>query len=73
MINAHSAIPEIHNEPNLMYAPGSPERASIQDRLERMAARQYDIPARIGGRKVRTGRLADVSTASAAGSSVKML
>ncbi|MGD2084487.1 MAG: aldehyde dehydrogenase family protein, partial [Chromatiales bacterium] len=59
MSNGSYLVPDPFNEPVLSYAPGSPERASIQARLDRMAARTIDIPARIGGRRVRTGRTAE--------------
>ena len=42
------------NEPNLTYAPGSPERAEIKARLEAMAGERIDIPLVIGGQEVRT-------------------
>ncbi len=38
------------NEPNLDYAPGSPERAAVQAELTRLAARTINLPATIGGR-----------------------
>jgi 1-pyrroline-5-carboxylate dehydrogenase len=43
------------NEVVRSYAPGSPERASIQRRLKEMLAETVDVPLRIGGRDVRTG------------------
>jgi 1-pyrroline-5-carboxylate dehydrogenase len=43
------------NEPVLAYAPGSPERAEVQRRLEEMSAERLDIPSIIGGEEVRTG------------------
>jgi len=43
------------NEPVLGYAPGSPERASLQLRLERMKSERPDVPLVIGGEEVRTG------------------
>jgi 1-pyrroline-5-carboxylate dehydrogenase len=44
------------NEPVRDYAPGSPERASLQLRLERMKAERLDVPLKIGGEEVRTGK-----------------
>jgi 1-pyrroline-5-carboxylate dehydrogenase len=44
------------NEPNRSYAPGSPERASLQARLAEMAGRQTEMPLVIGGRDVTNGR-----------------
>jgi 1-pyrroline-5-carboxylate dehydrogenase len=52
-------IPEPHNEPVLSHAPGTPERAALRARLAELAASELEIPLVIGGRPVRTGRLAD--------------
>ena len=49
-------VPPPTNEPNLTYAPGSPERAEIKQRLAEMAAERADIPLVIGGRAARTGK-----------------
>src|SRR6266540_7437266 len=46
------------NEPNRSYAPGSPERASLQARLAEMAGQQIEMPLVIGGRDVTDGRTA---------------
>jgi 1-pyrroline-5-carboxylate dehydrogenase len=51
-------VPQPVNEPNKSYAPGSPERAELKDRLKTMANERLDIPLVIGGREVRTGRTA---------------
>ena len=45
------------NETVLGYAPGSPERASLEATLKRMAGETIDMPLVIGGREVRTGKL----------------
>jgi 1-pyrroline-5-carboxylate dehydrogenase len=42
-------------EPVRGYAPGSPERASLQLRLEQMKNERLDVPLTIGGEEVRTG------------------
>ncbi len=52
-------VPVPRNEPVLSYAPGTPERAAVRAELARMAEQVIEIPARIGGRKVRTGRVAE--------------
>ncbi|RNL63072.1 L-glutamate gamma-semialdehyde dehydrogenase [Nocardioides marmoriginsengisoli] len=39
------------NEPNLNYAPGSPERADLVAELTRQSARTVNLPATIGGRR----------------------
>lgn len=48
--------PPARNEPVLSYAPGSPERASLQAKLAEMAATELEMPLVIGGRDVTTGR-----------------
>jgi 1-pyrroline-5-carboxylate dehydrogenase len=58
MLNGIPPIPTPVNEPVLNYAPGSPERASLERRLRQMMSEQVEMPAIIGGREVRTGRLA---------------
>jgi 1-pyrroline-5-carboxylate dehydrogenase len=57
---SHSSfdVPMPHNEPVFDYEPGSPERIELVARVARMSQREIEIPARIGGKKVRTGRLA---------------
>jgi 1-pyrroline-5-carboxylate dehydrogenase len=47
--------PTPQNEPVRDYAPGSPERAELAERLDRMKAERLDIPSVIGGEDVRTG------------------
>jgi 1-pyrroline-5-carboxylate dehydrogenase len=60
MNNTHVQIPTPTNEPVMAYGPGSPERKALQAELARMEAAEVDIPAVIGGREVRTGRIAEV-------------
>ncbi|HEY8175925.1 MAG TPA: L-glutamate gamma-semialdehyde dehydrogenase [Gemmatimonadaceae bacterium] len=48
-------VPAPVNEPIKSYAPGSPERAELKARLEKMASERIDIPIVIGGREIRTG------------------
>ena len=43
------------NEPVRDYAPGSPERAELTERLDQMKAERLEIPSVIGGEDVRTG------------------
>ena len=43
------------NEPVRSYAPGSPEKKSLKQRLNEMASEQIEIPLIIGGKEVRTG------------------
>jgi 1-pyrroline-5-carboxylate dehydrogenase len=44
------------NEPIHDYAPGSPERARLQLRLERMRNERIEVPLVIGGQDVTTGK-----------------
>ncbi|WP_235736748.1 L-glutamate gamma-semialdehyde dehydrogenase [Nocardioides alcanivorans] len=48
------------NEPNLTYAPGSPERDALREELTRQTRRQRTLKAHIGGRR-RNGGGADVT------------
>jgi 1-pyrroline-5-carboxylate dehydrogenase len=50
-------LPEPQNEPVRSYAPGTPERASLQKRLEQMRNERLEIPCVIGGKDVKTGNL----------------
>ncbi len=61
MANGSFVVPAAQNEPILGYAPGSPERADLKKHLDRLSGRVIDIPARIGGRRVRTGRTAEAT------------
>src|SRR3954452_11681277 len=49
--------PPPRNEPVRDYAPGSPERASLQLRLEQMKGERPEIPMVIEGKDVTTGKL----------------
>jgi 1-pyrroline-5-carboxylate dehydrogenase len=59
MPNARFAVPEPRNEPNLHYAPGSPEKQALQAKLAELSSQEIEIPLVIGGREVRTGRLGE--------------
>ncbi len=59
MANGIFDVPEPYNEPIFSYAPGSPERNALEAWLKKLSGKVIDIPARIGGRKVRTGKPAD--------------
>jgi len=43
------------NEPVKSYAPGSPERHSLQNRLAELSSHHLEVPLRIGGQAVFTG------------------
>ncbi|HXG87276.1 MAG TPA: L-glutamate gamma-semialdehyde dehydrogenase [Vicinamibacterales bacterium] len=51
-------VPPPTNDPNLTYAPGSPERVAIKARLASMAEERLDIPLVIDGKEIRTGKTA---------------
>ncbi len=47
------------NEPVLSYAAGTPERAELKETIRRVGSRTLEIPLVIGGKKVKTGKMAD--------------
>jgi 1-pyrroline-5-carboxylate dehydrogenase len=49
------------NEPVKSYAPGSPERAELRARLAAMAGERAEIPLVIGGARVHTGDVQQVT------------
>jgi 1-pyrroline-5-carboxylate dehydrogenase len=51
------AVPS--NEPVRAYAPGSPEKQTLKQRLAEMMGESIEIPLMIGGREVRTGDLGE--------------
>lgn len=55
MHNAYFNFSEPKNEPVLNYAPGSPERAALQQAIRELKATVRDIPMYIGSEMVRTG------------------
>jgi len=55
MSNALYQVPTPINEPVRSYAPGLPERASLQERLKQMSSQQVELPLVIGGKRISTG------------------
>jgi 1-pyrroline-5-carboxylate dehydrogenase len=57
-MSAHGSFrpPDPVNEPVRSYARGTPERASLEAELQRLAAATTDIPLVIGGQPVESGR-----------------
>ena len=47
-------VPAPVNEPVLSYAPGSPEKASLQKALEAARSQEIDVPMHIGGKEIHT-------------------
>ena len=60
MFNGIFRIPEPQNEPILSYAPGSPERAELQAKLQEMMENPVEVPMIIGGKEIRNGNLVDM-------------
>jgi 1-pyrroline-5-carboxylate dehydrogenase len=58
--NGLRRVPVPTNEPVRVYAPGSPERASVKARLKSMAAEKVDIPVVVGGEEIFTGDTSNV-------------
>ena len=56
--NGNRRVPLPVNEPVRSYAPGSPERAALKDRLTSMASERIEIPVVIGGKEYRSGEIA---------------
>jgi 1-pyrroline-5-carboxylate dehydrogenase len=56
MSDAIAAVPLPRNEPVLVYAPGSPERADLKTRLDEVSGTRIEIPLVIGGRRVKAAR-----------------
>ncbi|HSH76660.1 MAG TPA: L-glutamate gamma-semialdehyde dehydrogenase [Longimicrobiales bacterium] len=59
-MNGNFVVPRPANEPVLSYAPGSQERALLEDELSAQANQIVEIPLVIGGDEVRTGDTFDV-------------
>ncbi len=60
MFNGIFQVPEPVNEPILQYRPGSGERAELSAKLKEMLGQQAEVPMIIGGKEVRSGKLADI-------------
>ncbi len=55
MSNAFFQVPKAINEPVYSYAPGTPERASLEATIADLKSKQIDIPLTIGGKKIYEG------------------
>jgi len=60
MANAYFKLREPANEAVYSYAPGTPERKKLKKELDRLKSQEVEIPAIIGGEKIKTDRAADV-------------
>ena len=54
------AVPRPNNEPVRGYEAGSPERAALQAEVARQSNEIVEIPIIVGGKEIRTGKLAEV-------------
>ena len=54
------AVSKPANEPVRDYLAGSPERQALEAEIARQSSEVVEIPAIIGGREIRTGKLAEV-------------
>ncbi|NHA69525.1 L-glutamate gamma-semialdehyde dehydrogenase [Phycicoccus flavus] len=54
-MDAVTHVPAPTNEPVLDYAPGSPERGSLEVALATLTATEHELPHTIGGRRVMGG------------------
>jgi 1-pyrroline-5-carboxylate dehydrogenase len=60
MLTARTRVPTPRNEPVLNYAPGSPERATLQAELQRQSKLTVEIAPVIGGASLSTGRVEEL-------------
>ena len=54
-MDATTTPPAPVNEPNLTYAPGTPERDDLTREIERLESAQHPMPAHIGGERREAG------------------
>jgi 1-pyrroline-5-carboxylate dehydrogenase len=59
-VNGLPRVPPPRNEPALAYRAGAPEREVLRARLAELAGADVEIPVVAGGRRLHTGRLAEV-------------
>jgi 1-pyrroline-5-carboxylate dehydrogenase len=60
MSNAYFKIQEPKNEPYLSYAPGTPERQQLKEKLKELKSEVIEIPAIINGQEVFSETRSDV-------------
>ncbi|MBS3817946.1 L-glutamate gamma-semialdehyde dehydrogenase [bacterium] len=58
-MNSIVKVPLPKNEPLNSYAPGTPQRESLKEKMKEMLDQEIEIPLLIGGKEVKTGDLAD--------------
>jgi 1-pyrroline-5-carboxylate dehydrogenase len=60
MSNAYFQIPQPYNEPIRSYAPGTPERQALKNKLAELKSQQIEIPMIIGGKEITNGDTAEL-------------
>jgi 1-pyrroline-5-carboxylate dehydrogenase len=60
LLNGRAKTPPPKNEAVVTYAPGSPERAALTEKLSSLPKERLEIPLVIGGKRVTTGKLGEV-------------
>ena len=60
MANAIFKVPEPINERVRNYAPGTHERETLKEEIERLRSQVVEIPMCIGGKEVKTGNLVSI-------------
>ena len=59
MPNIKVTVPKAVNEPIKSYAPGTPEKSELIDKLTELKSTEIEIPLIIGGKEVKTGRITE--------------
>lgn len=62
MSNAYFKVPEPVNEPVYNYAPGTPERKALKNKLEELQSKEIGVPLIIGGKEIYTGKTGEMRT-----------
>lgn len=59
-MNGIFKVPTPKNEPVKSYAPGSPERKALQEKITELRSVQKDIPMYIGSEEIRSGNTVEI-------------
>jgi len=59
MTNGIFNVPPPKNEPILSFGPGSKEKKQLKSQLAEMKNQQIEIPVIVGGKEIKTGKMAD--------------
>ena len=55
MSNAYFKVPYPINEPVYSYAPNSPEKTELKNKIKELKSKKIEIPLIIGGKEIKTG------------------